>query len=135
MDQRRLIWKKLKIEGILDSDNPRLQAFVTFLRDNPKLCWKDLVPVFRKDFYDCFDLLAPVLMKIKDPVIQASMVTLADPNKPKERKLLEKIAQEVDPERDQVTFKLLALTKDKKVKDALKGKILPEHLKTHLKEK
>ncbi len=135
MDQRRLIWKKLKTEGILDSDNPRLQAFVTFLRDNPKLCWKDLVPVFRKDFYDCFDLLAPVLMKIKDPVIQASMVTLADPKKPKERKLLEKIAQEVDPKRDQVTFKLLALTKDKKVKEALKGKTLPEHLKTHLKEK
>ena len=135
MDQRRVIWKKLKSEGIIDSDNPRVQEFVTFLRENPDLCWKDLVPAFRKDFYDCFDAITPVLTKIKDPMVQASIVTLADPKKPKERKLLEEMAKEVDPEQDQVTAKLLALTKNQKVKNTLKQKSMPAHLKVHLKEK
>jgi len=129
MHQHKLVWRKLKEAGILDSEDPRLQALVQYLHENRRQCWPDLISAFRENFYDCFDAIVPKLMEIKDPLIQLTLVKHADPEKPKEKAILEKLAAELRPDRDQLTVKRLAKKNIAKVNKTLRKRSIPEHLR------
>lgn len=132
MINRRSVWKKLKQEGVLDSTDPKVKEFVKYMRDNPKKCWADLVPVFRQDYYSTFDTFAPLLVSMKDPVVNTQLLKNLDPNDSKELDILSSIADTSDPNQDPLTFKRLAKLNSTKINKRLVTKTLPEGIKSLL---
>jgi len=133
MINRRSVWKKLKQEGILDSNDPKVIEWVTYMRDNPKKCWTELIPVYRSDFYDTFDTIVPVLVGMKDPVVNAALLRNLDTGKSNELDTLSAIADTSDPGKDPLTFKRLAKLGNNKINKRLNSKALPTSIKTLLK--
>lgn len=132
MSHRKLIWKEFKRAGIIDSQDARIQEFVEYLRNKPESCWIDIIPEFREKFYDCFDTIVPALAGIDDPLIQMVLLENADATKPKERAVLEKMAKEVDPEKNPVTVKRIAGLNIGSVTKELKKRTLPDTLKKYV---
>jgi hypothetical protein len=126
MSHRKLIWRQFKTAGILDSQDARVQEFVQYLQTNPAKCWAEIIPEFREKFYDCFDTIVPRLAEINDPLIQTVLVNNVDASKPKEAALLEKMAGEVDSDKNPVALKRIAGLKIPSVSRALKRRTLPE---------
>ena len=134
MHQKKKVWRALKERGVLDSKDPHLQEFVQFLRDHPTQCWKDVVPAFRDRFYDCYEEVASALSEIDDPLVRLALIRYADPDQPKEQKMLRKLADETSPERDPVTIKQLAELNVAEVNKSLRRRTLPEELRGYIEE-
>lgn len=100
MSQRRLFWRALQQAGVLESEDPRVQEFVTMVRESPDLCWPDLVAEFRSTYYDVYQKLVPALEASEDPFIRNMLIRYADPEQPQERKMLRELANTTDFERD-----------------------------------
>ena len=134
MHQKKKVWRALKERGVLDSKDPHLQKFVQFLRDHPTQCWEDVAPAFRERFYDCYEEVVSALAEIDDPLIRMALIRYADPEQPKERKVLRKLAEETDPERDPVTIKQLAQLDVSDVNKSLRRRTLPDDLSDYVKK-
>ena len=133
MLNRRAVWKKLKEEGVIDSEDPKVNEFITYMRDNPKQCWADYVPIFRDKYYATFDTFLPVLVKMKDPTVNSILVKTLDPSKTNELNILTEIADKADPEKDPLTFKRLALLGNTKLDKKLSNRAMPENIRPFLK--
>ena len=134
MNYKKIIWKKFQQAGVLDSQDSKVQEFVQFLRTSPAKCWEDVIPEFREKFYDCFDTVVPRLAEIDDPVIQLTLAKNVDKRRPKEKALLEKMAEDVDADRNPVLIKKIAGFKIAKVNTVLKSRFLPAELKKYIKD-
>ncbi|MCZ6673540.1 MAG: hypothetical protein O7C75_11460 [Verrucomicrobia bacterium] len=135
MLQRKRVWKILKKAGVLDSDDSRIKEFVQFFHENPEKCWEEIVPQFRKKFYDCFDAVVPPLLEVDDTLIRTLFINYADLKKPKERALLGKIAEQIDPSQDPVSIKRLAKLNSTAINKVLSRRSLPDELQKYLKKK
>lgn len=132
MLNRRTVWKTLKQEGILDSKDAKVKDLVNYVRDNPQKCWADLIPVYREQYYDTYDTVVPVLVKMKDPVVNSVLMRNLDPAKNNELKTLSDIADTSDPEKDPLTFKRMAKLQNTTLNKKLTTKTLPDNIKAML---
>ena len=102
MSQRRLVLHALRDAGLLESGDPRVQEFVRLVREHRELCWRDLVSEFREKYDDIADRLLPALERSGDPLIRNMLIQYADPERPKERQMLAKIARDTDLDEDRL---------------------------------
>ncbi|VFQ46336.1 hypothetical protein [Desulfoluna butyratoxydans] len=128
MPQKKLIWKAFERAGILDSRDEKILKFLDFLKHTPASCWIEVIPEFRKDHEACFDAIVPVLVEIDDPLIQSVLVKHADMSQPRERALVRKMADTVDPERHPTLIKQLARFNDPETSRRLQRRNLPAPL-------
>ena len=132
MLNRRSVWKMLKQEGVLDSKDAKVQKLVQYVRDNPQKCWADLIPVYREKFYDTYDTILPVLVKMKDPTVNSVLIKNLDPKKKNELGTLTAIADTSDPGNDPVAFKRLAKIGNTTLTKKLQTRQLPDSVKVIL---
>jgi hypothetical protein len=121
--QRRVVWKVLKDAGLMESEDPRVQELLRHIRDNPDRCWEDFIADFREQYYDLFDKVVPALQESDNATIRNILIEFANPEQPKEQQLLEKIATDVDLERDELAASRLSNFKIKRIDDTLKRRM------------
>lgn len=134
MSHKKMIWKEFKRAGILDSQDEKVRDFVQYLKGCGARCWEEIIPEFKTKYYDCFDAIVPTLAEMDDPLIQMVLVDHADMSKPKEKALVEQMAQKVNPERNPVLIKRMANFKVANVTTILKNRTLPEGLRKYVLE-
>ncbi len=84
------------------------QTFFEMIRNKPRLCWEELVEEFRRDYYDAFDEIVPILFATNDPLIIFNCIQFADLNEPKEVAILQQFIRDCDAEKHQVSLRFLA---------------------------
>ena len=119
MLNRKNVWRKFKEEGILDSSDEKVQELVEYVRTHPLECWADLIPVYREQFYSTFDTIVPILVNMKDPVVNSALIRNLDPSKKNELDTLTAIADTSDPREDPVSFKRMARLDNAKLNQKL----------------
>ncbi|HET7461557.1 MAG TPA: hypothetical protein VFJ82_09910 [Longimicrobium sp.] len=125
MSQRQLVWRALAEAGVLDSPDPKVQAWLKMVRERSDLCWGDMVEEFRTKYYDVYEKVVPALEKSDDAFIRNMLIKHADPDRPKERQLLKTLATTTDFERNVGAAQQLSELGVKEVDTVLK-KRLPE---------
>jgi len=132
MLNRRTVWKTFKNEGVLDMQDAKVQALITYVREHPQRCWSDLIPIYREQFYDTYESILPVLVKMQDPVVNSVLIRNLDPTKNNELKTLEAIADTTNSRKDPLSFKRLAKIGNSRLNKKLATKELPEKIKSLL---
>jgi hypothetical protein len=90
----------------------KVEAFSRVLEEREDICWEDLVPEFRANFYDAYDEMVAALFSTDDPFIIYNVVRFADLSQPREVAALARFVRECDAERYQVILYALARTKN-----------------------
>ncbi|MFH1217114.1 MAG: hypothetical protein V1706_11500 [Pseudomonadota bacterium] len=132
MSHKQLIWKEFKRAGVLDSTDKKVQEFLQYMKGCRQGCWEQIIPEFKAKYYDCFDTIVPVLAGMDDALIQMILAKHADAGKPKEKAMLEKMAKEVDVEKNPVLLKRIAGLKISSVDNELKKRTLPDNLRKYV---
>lgn len=96
----------------------KVEAFGKVLEERRDICWEDLVPEFRENYYDAYDEMADALFSTDDPLVVYNVVRYADFSKPQEVAAHAQFIAECDAEKHQVSLRALAR---KKVPELLKA--------------
>jgi hypothetical protein len=86
----------------------KAESFFDYVRSNPGACYDDLAAEFRRNYYDAFEEIVPVVLAIDDPLLIYHVVQRADLNNPREAAVVESLIGRLDSTRHQVTFRALA---------------------------
>lgn len=100
----------------------KAQAFFQMLRERKNICWEELVPEFRANYYEAYDELVSVLFATDDVFVVYNVIRFADFSKPQEVRAHVKFIQECDPVKHQVSLRALAQTKIPELLKALQNK-------------
>jgi hypothetical protein len=100
----------------------KAQAFFQILRERKNICWEELVPEFRANYYEAYDELISVLFATDDVFVIYNVVRFADFSQPQEVKAHVRFIEECDPEKHQVSLRALAQTKIPELLEALRNK-------------
>lgn len=115
MQQRELIlaaWQRHKKNR---APSPRLQKaeeFFDLVQSNPNVCWTELSEEFRRNYYDAFDEIVPVLLDTDDALIVHNCVRFAELSNPKEAEAAKRLIQQADSDKHEVTMLRLAQQED-----------------------
>ena len=132
MKQRELIietWERRSKHRVPTPQFQRAQEFFEMMKDNPNICWDELVAEFRNNYYDAFDEIVPVLLDTDDPLIVYNCVRFADLDNPKEAMAAKKLVQNTDVDKHEVS--MVRLAEIPTMRSALsKRSELPESVRT-----
>jgi hypothetical protein len=134
MNQRREIlqaWAKYSATAYPSPQLKKAQAFFQLISDRPDICWDELVTEFRKNYYDAFDQIIPVLISTDDPLIVYNCVRFADLDNPKEVETLRNFVRTCDPQKHQLTLQALA-TVPALQSEVMKKPMLPDMVRQAL---
>jgi hypothetical protein len=113
----------------------KAQAFFQFMRERKNICWEELVPEFRANYYEAYDELVSVLFATDDVFIVYNVILFADFNQPQEIKAHVRFIQECDPLKHQVNLRTLAQKKIPELSEALRNKEgLPDSVREALQD-
>jgi hypothetical protein len=133
MNQRDLVLKIWEGRRALLADTPRrrkAEAFFDLVRQQTEICWEGLAEEFRRNYYEAFDEIVPVLLETDDPLILYNCVRFADLNNPREVAAAQQLIRGADGEKHQVTLRTLAETQKAELMPALREKRdLPESVR------
>jgi hypothetical protein len=133
MNQRDLVLKIWERRRPLLADTPRrrkAEAFFDLVRQQTEICWEGLADEFRRNYYEAFDEIVPVLLETDDPLIIYNCVRFADLNNPKEVAAAQQLIRASSGEKHQVTLRTLAETQAPELLPALREKRdLPESVR------
>jgi hypothetical protein len=136
MDQRHTILNNWVRRRALLADTPsrrKADAFFDLVRQQTETCWEGLVDELRRNYYDAFDEIIPVLLETDDPLILYNIVRFADLNNPREVAALQQLIRGVSGEKHQVTLRTLAETQKSELMQVLRAKQdLPEPVRAAL---
>jgi hypothetical protein len=136
MNQRDLVLKIWERRRPLLADTPRkrkAEAFFDLVRQQTEICWEGLADEFRRNYYDAFEEIVPVLLETDDPLIIYNCVRFADLNNPKEVAAAQQLIRASSAEKHQVTLRTLAETQKSELMPALREKRdLPESVRAVL---
>lgn len=119
-----------KRETASDTSHEQVEAFRHVLEERKDICWSDLVPQFRENYYEAYDEIASALFATDDPLIVYNTIRYADFSKPQEVAAHARFISECDAEKHQVSLRALARTKVPKLIKALNAREdLPESVK------
>ncbi|HEV2708091.1 MAG TPA: hypothetical protein VGV59_19400 [Pyrinomonadaceae bacterium] len=108
----------------------KAEAFRRVLEEQRDICWQDLVPQFRENYYEAYNEVATALFSTDDPLIVYNTIRYADFNNPQEVAAHERFIAECDAEKHQVPLRALARTKVPALLKALNAREdLPESVK------
>jgi cation transport regulator ChaB len=125
-----------KREAASDAPGKPVEAFRRVLEEKKDICWADLVPQFRENYYEAYDEMASALFSTDDPFVIYNTVRYADFSKPQEVAAHVRFIAECDAEKHQVALRALARTKVPKLLKALNAREdLPESVKDVLTRK
>ena len=113
MQQRDLVLQAWERRRALLADTPgrrKADAFFAIVRTQLDICWQELVEEFRRNYYDAFDEIIPVLLETDDPLIIYNCIRFADLTIPKEMAALQHVVRAYDSAKHQVTMRTLAET-------------------------
>lgn len=125
MQQRDIILQAWERRRALIADTPgrrKADAFFAMVRTQLDICWQELADEFRRNYYDAFDEIIPVLLATDDPLIIYNCVRFADLKSPKEMAALEHVVRGCDSAKHQVTMRTLAETQAEGLLQALREK-------------
>jgi hypothetical protein len=111
MNQRQEIidaWNRYSKTAYRSPQFQKAQDFFTMMDQRPDICWDDLVTEFRRNYYDAFDVIVPVLMSTDNPLIMHNCARFADLNNPKEVDAAKTFIRNCDADKHQVTLQRLA---------------------------
>lgn len=131
MNQRQEIaqaWDHYSATAFHSSQFARARQFFHLIEERPEMCWDDLVEEFRKNYYDAFDVIIPVLLSTDDPLIVHNIVQFADLSNPKEADTIKGVIRSSDPQKHQVTLQELAGVKSLRP-ELMKKPKLPENVR------
>jgi hypothetical protein len=94
----RKIWRKA---GLYESKTRAVRDFLDFVDSEPSADWERGIEEFRKAHYDVFDQVVPPLLQSDDKLLRIMLIRHADPSKRRELNLLKRLAQSLDPIRDE----------------------------------
>jgi hypothetical protein len=94
----RKIWRKA---GLYESKTRAVRDFLDFVGSEPPPDWERGMREFRKTHYDVFDQVVPPLLQSDDKLLRIMLIRHADPSKRRELNLLKRLAQSLDPIRDE----------------------------------
>jgi len=111
MNERQEIlqaWKQRSTNAFRSPQFMKAQAFFQLVNDQQSICWDDLVTEFRRNYYDAFDEIVPVLLATDDPLIVFHVAKFSDMDNPKEANVARNIIQTMDPQKHEATLQMLA---------------------------
>ena len=111
MMQRKEImqaWNRRSATAFRSPQFQKAQAFFSMLENRPKVCWDDLVPEFRRNYYDGFDDIVSVMMDTDHPLVVNNCFRYADFNNPKEVEVAKNFIRNCDANKHLVTLQTLA---------------------------
>jgi hypothetical protein len=136
MNQRDMVLKIWERRRALLADTPRrrkAEAFFDLVRQQTDICWEGLADEFRRNYYDAFEEIVPVLLETDDPLILYNCVRFADLNNPKEVTALQQLIRGASGEKHQVALRTLAETQTPALLPTLREKQdLPEVVRAAL---
>lgn len=138
MYQRDMVlqaWERIgKTKSGKRRQQKKAQAFFEMLLEKSDICWGEkLNETFRIGYYDAFDEIVPVLFDADDPYMICQSIRLADLSQPKEVEILRQFIRDCDPEKHQISLRLLANTGQPELLHTLrKKKQLPESVRETL---
>lgn len=111
MNQRQEImeaWNRYSATAYRSPQFQKAQAFFEMMNQRPNICWDDLATEFRRNYYDAFDVIVPVLMSTDNPLIMYNCVRFANLNNPKEVDAAKTFIRSCNAEKHQVSLQALA---------------------------
>jgi hypothetical protein len=136
MNQRDVILKSWERRRALLANTPsrrKAEAFFELVRQQTEICWEGLADEFRRNYYEAFDEIVPVLLETDDPLILYNCVRFADLNNPKEVAAAQQLIRGASSEKHQVTLRTLAETQKSELLPTLHEKQdLPESVRAAL---
>jgi len=111
MNQRQEImqaWNRYSATAYRTPQFQKAQGFFTMMDQRPDICWDDLVTEFRRNYYDAFDVIVPVLMSTDNPLVMYNCVRFADLNNPKEADAAKTFIKNCDAQKHQLSLQSLA---------------------------
>lgn len=124
-------WNRYSATAVRSPQFLKAQQFFQLISDRPDLCWEALVPEFRKNYYDAFEIIVSVLKDTDDPMIIHNLVRFADLSNPQEANATKTFIQNCNPDKHQVTLMELAAVPDMRT-ELQKKPVLPDSVRTSL---
>ena len=111
MNQREVIlaaWQRHKKNRASSAHLRKAEEFFDLVANSPDICWTELSEEFRRNYYDAFDEIVPVLFDTDDALIVHNCVRFAELANPKESEAATKLIHQVDSDKHEVTMVKLA---------------------------
>jgi len=101
-------WKRRKATAYRSPQLQKADAFFAMVNNRTDNCWDDLVAEFRRNYYDSFDEIVPVMMETDNPLIMYNFARHADFNNPKEVEAAKSFIRNCNAEKHQASLQAMA---------------------------
>ena len=97
MSKKTQILERLEAAGLKQSEDDLVKTLIADLQSRRGNDWIHMLSDFRKHYYSLFDVIIPAVSEIESDMIKFALIGFLDPNKPKEKRVLESMAENIDP--------------------------------------
>ena len=132
---RDLVRQSWANAGLYARKDAHLQGFLKRIDDTDMMeCWADYVALFRRDYYDLFDVVVPPLVGAGDKLLLVALIHSFDLNQPKELAVVRALVRVADPVSDRAVLNAIlnrgrdVVKKDFLARGDLRGLVEPERL-------
>jgi hypothetical protein len=119
MVTREVVKKIWSDAGLYRDADPRLRGLLNYFDEHPDVCWETILPLFREEYYDLYDVVVPPLVNSSDTMLRLQLISRIDPARPKELGTLQDIVAHADASFQRPELKAILALKHPGLKDQI----------------